>query len=315
VRGPFGEAVLDLDLVLRGPLLADGSLSGRIGVRRAELRIPENLAPDIPTLGAVREVGPMPPGRAPPPARPAPAAVAGPPFALDLRLEAPRAIFVRGRGLEAELGGDLRIAGRLDAPAVTGAFRLRRGSFDLAGRALTLTRGEARFDTGTLLPSLDMTATSRARSHTITLSITGRVDAPELRVGAVPELPQDEALARLLFDRETGRLSPFEIAGVAQAAAQLAGLLPAGGSPADRLRQALGLDRLSAGADQQGRGATIEAGRYVAPGVYVGVRQGTGGEAPAVGVQVELTPRLRLEAQTQTGPAGDRLGIAYEIEY
>ncbi len=320
VRGEIGEAVIDLDLLLRGPLLAGGALSGRVGVQRAELRIPESFGASVPTLGQVRETGPLPPGRArptsPPPARPAPAASpAGPPLELDLRLEAPRAVFVRGRGLEAELGGDIRVAGRLDAPAVTGAFRLRRGSFDLAGRALNLTRGEARFDTGTLLPSLDFTATSRARTHTITLTIAGRVDAPELRVGAVPDLPQDEALARLLFDRETGRLSPFEIASLAQAVAQLAGIMPAGSSPADRLRQALGLDRLSAGAEQQGRGATIEAGRYVAPGVYVGVRQGTQGAAPGVGVQVEITPRLRLEGQTQTGPAGDRLGLSYEFEY
>jgi translocation and assembly module TamB len=62
-------------------------------------------------------------------------------------------------------------------------------------------------------------------------------------------------------------------------------------------------------------GAALEAGTYVAPGVYLGVRQGTAGGAPGVGVQVELTPTLRLEGQTSTGPAGDRLGITWEREY
>jgi len=318
VQSELGEAVMSADLLLRGPLLADGSLSGRVDISRAEIRIPEQFGGNIPTLGEVREIGPLPEGR---PARtPAETAAtttapAGPPLALDLTIAAPRAIFVRGRGLEAELSGNLRVRGTLTDPEVAGAFNLRRGSFDLAGRNLNLQRGAARFDTGTLMPSLDFLATSRTRTHTITLAIMGTPDAPVLTVGAQPDLPQDEALARLLFDRELTRLSPFEIASLTQAVAQLAGIMPAGGGVTGRIREALGLDRLSAGAAETGGGATIEAGRYVAPGVYVGVRQGTGGAPPGVGVQVELTPRLRLEAETQTGPGGDRLGLTWGYEW
>lgn len=318
VQSELGEAVMSADLQLRGPLLAGGSLSGRVDISRAEIRIPEEFGGSIPTLGEVREIGPLPEGR---PARtPAETAAptmapAGPPLALDLTIAAPRAIFVRGRGLEAELSGNLRVRGNLTDPEVAGAFNLRRGSFDLAGRNLALQRGEARFDTGTLMPSLDFLATSRSRAHTITLTITGTPAAPTLTVGAQPDLPQDEALARLLFDRELTRLSPFEIASLTQAVGQLAGIMPAGGGVTGRIREALGLDRLSAGAAEEGGGATIEAGRYVAPGVYVGVRQGTGGAPPGVGVQVEITPRLRLEAETQTGPGGDRLGLSWGFEY
>lgn len=316
VQSELGEAVLNADLALAGPLLAGGSLTGRIEVVRAELGIPEQFGGSIPSLGEVREVGPRPPGRpAPAPPAAAPAAPPGPPLALDVQVVAPRSVYVRGRGLDAELAGDLRLGGTLAEPELTGALNLRRGSFDLAGRALTLTRGAARFDTGRLIPSLDFLATARARTHTITLAITGPADAPQLEVGADPDLPQDEALARLLFDREAERLSPLEIASLAQAVAQLAGIMPAGGGVTGRIREALGLDRLSAGLAAEGGGATIEAGRYVAPGVYLGVRQGTSGAAPGVGVQVELMPRLRLEAETQTGEAGDRLGLTWSFEW
>ncbi|MBB3896756.1 translocation/assembly module TamB domain-containing protein [Roseococcus suduntuyensis] len=315
VQSELGEAVLNADLTLRGPILAGGSLSGRVEITRAELRIPEQFGGSIPTLGEVREVGPRPPGRpAPAPPRAAAAPPAGPPLTLDVQVVAPRAIFVRGRGLEAELSGDIRVGGNLVAPTISGAFNLRRGQFDLAGRVLNLTRGAARFDTGTLIPTLDFLATTRSRTHTITLTISGPANSPELAVGAQPDLPQDEALARLLFDRELQRLSPFEIAALTQAVAQLAGIMPSGGGVTGRIREALGLDRLSAGA-AEGGGATVEAGRYVAPGVYVGVRQGTSGAAPGVGVQVELTPRLRLEAETQTGEAGDRVGITWSYEW
>lgn len=316
VSGAYGEATLDADLTLRGPLTNGGSLGGRVTITRAELRIPETLGANIPSLGQVREVGPLPPGRRPPPP---PRRAAPPstnlPLALDLTLAAPRAIFVRGRGLEAELGGEMRLRGTAAAPIPSGGFQLRRGNFDLVGRQLQFSRGIVTFDSGGLTPSLDFLATARSRTHLIRLTVKGTPAAPELAVTAEPELPQDEALARLLFDRETTRLSPFELAGIAQAVAQLAGVLPAGSGVLDRLRSAAGLDRLGVAGDGQ-RGAAVEAGRYVAPGVYVGVRQGTsGGGTPGVGVQVELTPRIRLEGQTQTGAAGDRVGVTYEYEW
>ncbi|MES2710752.1 MAG: translocation/assembly module TamB domain-containing protein [Pseudomonadota bacterium] len=317
IRSELAEVLLNADLRVVGPLLAGGRLSGRVELLRTDIRIPEQLAANIPSIGRVREVGPRPPGRPAPPPRgnAAPAAPAGAPLALDVTISAPRAIFVRGRGLESELAGDIVVRGDLAAPLPSGGFRLRRGSFDLGGRALNLTRGNVTFDAGTLSPSLDFLASARSRSHTITLAITGQPSAPQLTLSATPELPQDEALARLLFDRETSRLSPFEIASLTQALAQLAGVITEANTPAARIRALLGLDRLSAGQNQQTGGATVEAGRYVAPGVYVGVRQGTGSGGPGVNVQVELTPRLRLEAETQSGEAGDRLGLSYSYEY
>ncbi|MFC0386406.1 translocation/assembly module TamB domain-containing protein [Muricoccus vinaceus] len=70
-----------------------------------------------------------------------------------------------------------------------------------------------------------------------------------------------------------------------------------------------------AGGTEAGSGPAAEAGRYVAPGVYLGIRQGVQGGQTGVGVEVELTPRLKLEGQTATGAAGDRLGLTYEFEY
>ena len=132
----------------------------------------------------------------------------------------------------------------------------------------------------------------------------------------MPELPQDEVLAQLLFGKATSGLSPFELAQIAAAVAQLTGVGGSGGGPLDRVRSALGLDRLGVGAGNSSSTApTVEAGRYVAPGVFLGVRQGTQGGQTGVGVQVEITPRLKLEGETATGPAGDRLGLSYELEY
>jgi translocation and assembly module TamB len=91
----------------------------------------------------------------------------------------------------------------------------------------------------------------------------------------------------------------------------------------ERIRRTLALDRLSIGQEKEGEqrvgqepGATLETGRYVADGVFVGLKQSVDGGPPRVGVQIDLMPRLRLEAESGGNSlAGDRVGIAFEYEY
>ncbi len=96
---------------------------------------------------------------------------------------------------------------------------------------------------------------------------------------------------------------------------------PGAGGIIDRIRRTLALDRLAVGEERRqdggrGQGATLETGRYVAEGVYVGVRQSSEGGAPRVGVQIDVLPRVRIEAETGgNSAAGDRVGLSFEIEY
>ncbi|MFZ4410806.1 MAG: translocation/assembly module TamB domain-containing protein, partial [Paracraurococcus sp.] len=269
--------------------------------------------------------GRLPPGVIPP-APPRPPAPPAPPLNLALTISAPQSGYIRGRGIDVELGGEVRVGGTAAAPVPTGSLNLRRGTLNLLGRQLTFQKGTIGFQPGSLMPALDLSAQTTTSSTTITVAVQGSPAAPQVSFTSSPELPQDEVLARLLFDRSTSNLSPFEIAQIAGAVAQMTGIGGGAANPLDKVRGLLGLDRLgvgsgsqtagTAGSQQGGQaGPTIEAGRYVAPGVFLGVRQGTQGGQTGVGVQVELTPRLKLEGQTATGPAGDRLGLSYEFEY
>ncbi len=329
VVSDLGTATLDADLRLTGPVLAAGGrLGGEVRIQRAEIRIPNNLPSSIPVIEPVQVRGRKPPGAIlPPSAQPGPAAGSAPsglpPIALDIAIRSPGQIYIRGRGVNVELGGDVRVGGTLAQPMPSGGLTLRRGTLDVLARRLTFDRGRIDFAAGTLIPQLDLTARAQARNTSITIQIQGPPTAPEITFSSSPELPQDEILARLLFDRATSNLSPFEIAQIAEALAQLTGAGSGGAAVLDKVRSALGLDRLGvAGAPEggesgsgRGSGPSVEAGRYVAPGVYVGLRQGVQGGQTGVGVEVELTPRLRLEGQTATGPAGDRIGLTYQFEY
>ncbi len=311
-------AVLDADLYLRGQAATRLDAGGTITIRSASINVPSSLPTSVAKLDVIR------PGDKPP-APSGPALLVG----LDLTADAPGQVFVRGHGLDAELGGKLHVGGTSAAPQVSGGFDLRRGSFSLAGTTLNFSRGRVGFDgTGVnnrIDPTLDFEADSTAGNVTAMLKVGGYADAPKISLSSNPELPQDEVLARLLFGQSLKQLSPFQIAAIAGALADLSGV-GGGVDPLSRVRKGLGLDRLSLGSATSGNGASVEAGRYVAKGVYVGAKQGTSGGTQAQ-VQVDLTRRLKLQTTIGTGggtPAtgitpdndpGSSVGLKYQFEY
>lgn len=323
MRSELVTSVFDADLRLAGRVMEEARLAGRILLQRMDITVPERLPPGVQRLDGVRERGRRP-TNTPPLAPPAPpGAPSGmPDIALEIEIQAPRAVFVRGRGIDAEFGGTIGVGGNAAAPAMTGGLTLRRGNISIFDRRLDFRRGTVSFDAGTLVPTLDFLAASRAREVTANVTVTGPANDPKLEFSSTPELPQDEILARLLFDRRASELSPFQLAQLAQVLAGAAGIeTPGAGGILDRIRRTLALDRLAVGEERsqdgnRSQGATLETGRYVADGVYLGVRQGSEGGAPRVGVQIDLLPRVRVEAETGGNSAGgDRVGLSFEYEY
>jgi translocation and assembly module TamB len=311
------SATTDADLTLRGELAGTLTLGGEIRVEQANINIPSGLPQSVAVLKVHR-----------PGAKPASPAAASPSIALALTIAAPEQIFVRGHGVDAEMGGTLKIGGTAATPTIGGGFDLRHGSFSLAGQTLTFTSGKVAFG-GTNLankldPTLNFVAQSTANNITATLTVTGYADAPKIQLSSSPDLPQDEILGQLLFGQSTRQLSPFQVAEIAQALASFSGFVE--GDPLGSIRGRLGLDRLSVGsASGSNTGAAVEAGKYVAKGVYVGARQGTSGGSQAQ-VQIDLTRHLKVETTLGTGgtPAtgitpqndpGSSIGLTYGFEY
>jgi translocation and assembly module TamB len=241
-----------------------------------------------------------------------------PRIAIDIPITMPRAVFVRGHGLEAEVGGDLRLRVAGGAPTIEGALDLRRGTFEVAGQRLNFRRGTLSFDPGAGIdPTLDLDASTSAGGVTANIHIGGHASVPTFTLTSDPNLPPDEILSHMLFGTATSGLSPLQILRVASAVAEFSGIT-GGGDLTDRIRRNLGLDVLSV-TDVSGSGVGGEAGRYVREGVYVGVRSGRNpgssdpNQTQSMGVvQIEVLPHLKVEAGA--GTAG-RVGITYERDY
>jgi translocation and assembly module TamB len=316
-------ANLDADLKAEGTLRERIDLSGTISVNRALIGIPNALPPEVAVLDVRR------PGQAPPPP-PERKLVIG----LDLKLHAPREILVQGRGLNAELGGDLHIGGTTASPNVSGGFELIRGTFALASTKLDFTSGRLSFNgaglNGKIDPTLDFTAQTTVSDGTATLHITGLADSPQFELSSSPPLPQDEILARLLFGKSAAQLTALQVAQIGAALATLSGVGGSGPNPLARVQKALGLDRLSVGSGsstgpQGSSGTTIEAGRYISNRVFVGAKESTTGFSQ-VEVDVDLSKHLKLQTRLGNGTAttqgttpendpGSSIGMLYQFEY
>ncbi|HEY1382836.1 MAG TPA: translocation/assembly module TamB domain-containing protein, partial [Dongiaceae bacterium] len=295
-----------------GNLQKQLTLGGKIKVVKADIRVPDKLPPSVQEI-EVTEVNAPPQAAARIAARqqqPKQALV----VALDLAVDAPQQVAVRGRGLDAELGGALKVSGSADKPVIDGALKLRRGSLEIAGKRLDFTEGTLTFEGGDQIdPILDLTAQSRAQDLQVTAKVEGSARSPRITLSSVPEMPQDEILARLLFSKSAGALSPFELLQLAQATADLAGV-SSGPGVLDKIRQNTGLDRLSLEQSEGAAGPSLSAGRYVAKGVYVGVSQGAKSSTSAATVEIEVTPNVKVETEMGANADG-KAGVNLEWDY
>ena len=313
IRSDVATAVADLSLDLSGPLAQAPRVSGRVGIVSLDVTIPERLSATLGPLPGTRHRNLTPQARARlaldakrkgKGGRPAPAFDA----TLDITLDAPGRISVRGRGLVAELGGRLRLTGTLSAPRPVGAFDLRNGRLQIVSSRLDFTRGRLTF-AGDLTPELDFLASTSAGGATIGVAVTGSASDPAFEFTSSPDLPRDEILSRLLFNSPSGQLTTGQALALAQAAAQFSG----GDSAFEDLRRSLGLNGLDINLGA-GSGVGVGISRQLNDRISVGVKAGATPAATGVGVDVRITDEVRVKGDVGSNGAIS-LGVGAEYEW
>lgn len=315
--GSMVVATINGGLTITGPLMRDPLIAGKIEIERAEITVPESFgggganidvrhvntpASVLMTLQRAK-VETRAKGSAPvPTSRPTVPQ-------LDVRVIAPNQIFVRGRGLDTELGGAVRLTGPVTNVRPVGGFELLRGRLDILTQRVTFDEGRVTL-IGDMNPQLYFVARSDGGDIIVLVTVQGTVDNPDIKFSSEPELPQDEVLARLIFKRSISELSPFQIAQLAAAAAELAG-----GKNANllgALRQGVGLDDLDVVTDSKGN-AAVRAGSYIRDNIYLGV-EASGSNGTKGTINLDITRDLK--AKGSVGTNGDSgLGVFYEKDY
>lgn len=310
VDGTLVTANVTGDLTLKGPV-AGLSLGGKLRINKANVTIPQKLPASLSEIDIKHRNAPADVKRMTSDVqREQGGGGASRGIALDLTIEAPGQLFVRGRGINAELGGSLKITGTSASPVVSGGFELERGRMEILTRRLDFTSAHIGF-AGGLVPTVNLVAASTAGSTEITVTVAGLANNPTVTFASSPSLPQDEILAQLIFNRSMSNLSAVQIAQLASAASQLAGGSSTG--LLDSLRSKLGVDDLDITTDAEGR-AAVSAGKYLNERTYIELKQDpeTNGAKAVINLDVGRGLKLRGEAGSG-GSAG--AGIFYEKEY
>lgn len=308
-------ATINGNINVKGPLLRNPVIGGQLTLEKAEITIPDHFggaaqidvkhknatAPIIQTLirANMWQTKDNKAQRA--------AILGGP--TLQLHIVAPNQIFVRGMGLDIELGGVITLTGPISDIHPVGGFNMIRGRFDILSQRLTFNEGQVTL-VGNLNPELNFSAQTEGSDIVVTVRVSGTADNIKVEFSSQPSLPQDEVLARLIFNRSIGELSPFQIAQLASAAAQLTGITNA--SLMTTLRNSTGLDDLNIITDSKGN-TGISAGRYIQDNIYLGVEAGSGASTKGT---INLDISKHVKAKGALSAEGDSsVGVFYEKDY
>lgn len=315
-RGRYADGQMiatrfDADLSLSGSLVGRPTIGGLVRLDETTISIPDSLPASISQLGVTHKNAPAAVSAQSERLSPHQSDSSSGGLGLNMEVQASR-IFVRGRGLDTELGGSVRLTGSTGAPVAAGGFDLLRGRLTVLGKRLDFDRGKLGF-AGSVVPVLDFAASSRSGSTTVTVLVTGPANRPEFNFTSSPQLPEDEVLAQLIFGRSLNDLSALQIAQLAEAAGQLTGVV-SGGGLVERLRRATGVDDIDVRTDEETGAASIGVGKYLNDRTYLGLESGaTAGSGTAkIDLDIGRGIKLRGEADSSGETKG---GIFFEREY
>jgi translocation and assembly module TamB len=230
---------------------------------------------------------------------------------LDVTVDIPGKLFVRGKGLDSEWGGRLEIAGTTDDPRITGQLSALRGQLDIIGKTFVIRDSQITFAGASPPdPMLDIKGVYTTEDLVVTAGFQGPSSDPELVLTSNPSLPEDEILSQVLFGKSQGSLSAVEAVQLASALNELSG----GGSGLDvvgSIRRFIGADVLRVGGGEDG--PEVKVGKYLAEGVYVGTKAGSTPGSSGVEVEIEVTPNISVTSESTE--IDSKAGIQYRLDY
>lgn len=308
-----------------GQLAAGPLISGRVNLGETEIRIPSTglggakAIPDIHHVGDRRPVRatrakagleefPSQASRDAQMGGPAATPPANPPR-LDLVISAPNRVFIRGRGVDAEMGGELQVQGTTRNVVPIGHLELIRGRVDLLGKRFDLTEGLVELQ-GSLVPVIRLVAQTNQDGVTTRIIIDGEARDPDIIFEASPEMPEEEVLSQLLFGRGLDNISPLQAAQLANALAVLAGR--GGEGIVGSLRNQVGLDDLDLQTDDDGN-VQVRAGKYLTQNLYTDVSVGDNGQS-TINLNLDISESLRARGSVNSD-GENTIGIYFERDY
>ncbi|MHB0916488.1 MAG: translocation/assembly module TamB domain-containing protein, partial [Thiobacillus sp.] len=295
-------------------------LEGELRADRARIEIPEagrpRLSDDVVIVGQ------------PPRERSAAQRI---PLQLDLKLNLGDDFLFKGAGLDARLGGQLRVftvneAVRQSRPegerlAATpqqvlrgeGRIQVVEGRYAAYGQSLAIERGVLSFIGPIGNPGIDVLAVRKTPTVTAGVQVRGTVQRPQVTLYSDPALPDTEKLSWLVLGHGLDQGGQQEFALLQIAAGALMSQTESVNFQA-QLADALRIDtfEVRAGEGEDLTSTVVSVGKRLSSRAILSYEQSLDGLSQVVKVLYQLSPHVRLEAQAGQQSSFD---VFYTREY
>ncbi|MCM0045538.1 MAG: translocation/assembly module TamB domain-containing protein [Burkholderiaceae bacterium] len=218
---------------------------------------------------------------------------------LDVRVALGDQIRLRGRGLDARIGGTLQLASSPGEPlSASGEVQVVRGTYRAYGRELAIERGTLRFDGPPGNPALDIRAMRREAEVAAGVSIVGTARAPRVSLVSEPQLPDAEKLSWLVLGQGLSGTSGAQVGALQSAAGALLAQGAAAGVQS-QIASSLGVDSISVGRSQDNlQQRIVSVGKRVSSRLFLSYQHGLQTAGSTVLLRYILSPRITVEAET-----------------
>ena len=220
------------------------------------------------------------------------------PLFADVAVVIPKNSWMRGQGLNAEIGGDIRLQKKPGGPfTLTGSLSTLRGFYVFQGKRFAINEGTVTFiGLEEPNPNLAIEAEARIKDVQVFIRISGTARDIRLTLDSDPAMDQSEIISFIVFGKSGQDMKTGEAISAEAAALKMAGSLTA-----SQLNEIFGdafiVDTIyiDPGGGDPGQG-TISMGKYVTSDLFVSYRQSFDLEQlHQLEVTYELTPNLDLE--------------------
>ncbi|MFI5322294.1 MAG: translocation/assembly module TamB domain-containing protein [Thermodesulfobacteriota bacterium] len=190
-------------------------------------------------------------------------------IALKLQIEMSKNNWVKGRGANIELSGDLDVNKAFgQSVRIAGNINTVRGTYETLGKLFRIDQGQVSFSGGeTINPFLDITALYRVSSAQIYVKIGGTVDKPVLKLTSDPPMTETDIVSYIVFGAPSDQIGSSNRASIQGAATGIAG-----GIASAQLQKLLGskfaLDVVSVESGGSS-GPQVQMGKYLTPELYI----------------------------------------------
>jgi translocation and assembly module TamB len=262
-------------------------LAGELTADRARLEIPEASRPELSSDVVVV-------GR-PPREKPAAQRL---PLALDLTLKLGDDFLFKGAGLDARLGGQLRVFTVNQVLRGEGTIQVEKGRYAAYAQTLDIERGVLRFAGPIDNPGLDVLAVRKVPDVKVGVQVGGTVQRPQVTLYSDPAMPDTEKLSWLVLGHGLESSGQQEFVLLQVAAGALLSQAESVNMQA-KLAETLGIDSFDvrAGNDESLTSTVVSVGKRLSSRATLSYEQSLDGLSQVVKVLYQLSTHVRLEAQ------------------